>query len=68
MLSTSTTKWMIDSVHRNASHSWPLDSTGPHFVMLIPGFDQRLLSSPPTGDNTNRGSTLWVESFRLTRR
>jgi hypothetical protein len=68
MLSTTTTEWVINSVHRNPTDTRPLDSSSFHLMMLLSSFYERFLCPPTSSNNTDRRLTCWTESLCLTRR
>ena len=56
VLMVTTTVRMLDGVHRNTSHSWPVSLLGVRSVVGGIGAEHRLVSSLTTGANTNHGS------------
>ena len=56
VLMVTTTVRMLDGVHRNTSHSWPVSLLGVRSVVGGVGAEHWLVSSLTTGANTNHGS------------
>ena len=67
VLMVTTTVRMLDGVHRNTSHSWPVSLLGVRSVVGGVGAEHRLVSSLTTGANTNHGSAASKDRLANTR-
>jgi len=52
----TTTVRMLDGVHRNTSHSWPVALLGMSLEVRVVSLQDGLVSSGATGDNTDHSS------------
>jgi len=64
----TTTVRMLDGVHRNTSHSWPVALLGMSLEVRVVGLQDGLVSSGATGDNTDHGSAATDDGLADTRR
>ena len=63
MLMVTTTVGMLDWVHGNTSHSWPVVSLSLCLEPGSVGLEQGLLGSLSSSDETNHGSATTYDGF-----
>jgi len=63
VLMVTTTMRMLDWVHGNTSHSWPVSLLGVGFVVRIVGLEEWLVSSLSSSTNANHGSACALDGL-----
>ena len=63
MLMVTTTVWMLDWVHGDTSHSWPVVSLSLGLVPGVVGLQEWLVSSLATGAHTDHSSAAADDSL-----
>jgi hypothetical protein len=66
MLVPSTTERVIDNVHCDTTHTWPVGCGVLHLVILVACFHKRFLDAPATGYNPDGRTAACVEPFGFT--